>query len=137
MNRWMAHLHGVQEEVPVIRWSTFLQRQKGTKGTMETVTGCRLQLAGWKFYRFVLGGTCCRKDQRSEEGSNGVTRFDSGEGSRPGQLNLTRPALRHSGHCPGDSAFLLPHSLPHPSNREAGLAFFKPCQLMLVISAGP
>ena len=56
----MAHLHQAQEEVPVNRWSTFLQLQKGTKGTMETVTGCRLQVAGWKFYRFVPGEACRR-----------------------------------------------------------------------------
>ncbi len=55
MDRWMANLYEVQEEALANRYSTFLQLKKGTKGSMETVTGCRLQVAGWKFYRFVLG----------------------------------------------------------------------------------
>ena len=87
----MARSQGVQE-VPVNRWSTFLHKQGRTKATIETVTGCRLQPAGCKFYWFVFPGyrlAACRA-KRSEEGSK---RGDSpsvlGEGNRPDQLNLT------------------------------------------------
>jgi len=75
VDRRMAHLREAQEGAPVNRWSTFLQLKKGTKGTIETVTGAgySLQVASSTGLFSPGDGLAAGRFQRSEEGSNGVT----------------------------------------------------------------